>query len=719
MALQILKRTSMPVTLSAPTKVTLLVFVILVTVIAAIVWKTQALLIDDKVSFLTDSAMKQMAPLKRLVQERMNEDKSDLVRFATARAALGAGRARSFGEFDLIALVTPTENGQWTSKWVDKSPNAKAERWPEGQDLTLLKSLPYAKVHDGETLWSRVSDRQGQPIYAVMISVEMQNPHRDSQGADGKDAALPDMPDETLTAPSGTGRKAIIVGLAGETPLASVSEDFIGSTNSVYLVDDRGYVVSHVNKAYLGALFSEDPLVKEITKLHKSASTGRFEDLESRPVLGHYEKIDHSNLYAVITTPMQTATGIVETHLHTALLTGGVVGLLSLLLAWLVGRSLNQPVVFTGRSAQSSDEVGILSSATGTTSVETDSRSAPSQVSAPVVEQNTMSENFARGFLDALVEPLNSVLGHAQLARTKAGESEVRSHMESIERDVRRARDVLSKMKVWKSEESATDGSIDIDDETTDLAEVARSVLASMAPELETAGIEVSEELSSVPEIKGTREQLRLVLTHLIENAKEAMKPQSEKKLKVSLTLENGEACLSVSDTGVGMTREVVERAFEPFFKAFDSAQRMGLGLSVVKTTLKRLGADCEIQSTPGNGATFVLRFPVSGEAKRIFSDSELQKLKDNVNAQFPTRAPGAGATVADDDDDDDDDTFQSVLISHAKTELPAIPVAATDAVLAKEPSLEESPEGTQMAGSENTDKKNFRVRIRRPKLNG
>jgi signal transduction histidine kinase len=733
MALKILKRTS----LSVPTKVTLLVFVIVVAVITAVVWKTQALLVDDKMSFLNDSAMKQMAPLKRLVQERMNENKSDLVRFATARAALGAGRARSFGDFDLIALVQPTENGQdngqWTSKWVDKSPNAKIERWPQGQELTLLKSLPYAKVHDGETYWSRVSDRQGQPIYAVMISVEIQNP----QKADGKETlSLPDMPDETLTAPAGTGRKAVLVGLAGDAPLASVSEDFIGSTNSVYLVDDRGYVVSHVNKAYLGALFSEDPIVKEIAKTHKSAASGRFEDLESRPILGHYEKVDHSNLYAVITTPMATATGIVETHLHTALVTGGAVGLLGLLMAWLVGRSFTQPVVFTGRAGRSDDEqlsgmAGGRNDAQKLESIPHDEKTpalgvAKADEPALVQEQNVVSENFARGFLDALVEPLNSVLGHAQLARTKATETEVRSHMESIERDVRRARDVLSKMKVWKSEEPATDSAAAKEEDLSDLAEVTRSVLSSMEAELASAGIEVIQDLTSVPDVRGSREQIQLVLSHLLENAKEAMKDQPTKTLRVELAQQDSGTCLSITDNGVGMSREVIERAFDPFFKAFNSAQRMGLGLSVVKTTLKRLGADCEIQSKPGGGATFTLRFPVSVEAKQIFSRSEMQKLKENIGTQFPRREPPAGASVIDEptpsqvpeatlslDDDDDDDAFQSVLIGRAAP-APTAPAQQTQ--------VNETATSASASASTSSDKptdKSFRVRIRRPKLNG
>ena len=106
--------------------------------------------------------------------------------------------------------------------------------------------------------------------------------------------------------------------------------------------------------------------------------------------------------------------------------------------------------------------------------------------------------------------------------------------------------------------------------------------------------------------------QLFECLMNVIRNAVDAMPKGGRVTIDTTERLEAGQTfvVIRVRDTGAGMLREVQDKAFEPFFSTRDSGSAMGLGLTVVQTTLQRWGGDIRIRSRADHGTSVRLFIP-------------------------------------------------------------------------------------------------------------
>jgi signal transduction histidine kinase len=141
------------------------------------------------------------------------------------------------------------------------------------------------------------------------------------------------------------------------------------------------------------------------------------------------------------------------------------------------------------------------------------------------------------------------------------------------------------------------------------LEDMIEEVLSLMKTEFHRSGVEVSQEISGLPEIKGDYEKMRQVLFNLLHNSIQAMPEGGKLKIEVREIFENDQrkVLLLVEDSGQGILEEHRKKVFDPFFTTKEGGT--GLGLSIVYTIIKEHHGSIDFQSQVGKGTIFAITF--------------------------------------------------------------------------------------------------------------
>jgi two-component system sensor histidine kinase SenX3 len=148
---------------------------------------------------------------------------------------------------------------------------------------------------------------------------------------------------------------------------------------------------------------------------------------------------------------------------------------------------------------------------------------------------------------------------------------------------------------------------------SVDLAGVIADAVERNQVLAERKGIKISWDSPMGTIVLGDGEMLTMAVKNLIENA--ILYSDEGGQVGVGLREDDGTAQISVTDTGVGIEPEHVERIFERFYRADPSRSRStggtGLGLAIVKHVANNHRGDIQVFSRPGFGSTFTLLLPI------------------------------------------------------------------------------------------------------------
>jgi PAS domain S-box-containing protein len=210
-------------------------------------------------------------------------------------------------------------------------------------------------------------------------------------------------------------------------------------------------------------------------------------------------------------------------------------------------------------------------------------------------------------------QPLAAVVTNAAaclrwLDREPANLKEARGTLQSIINDGNRAGEVIQRVRALVNKTT--------DQKALHINEVVNEVMSLVQHELFSHRVALRLELApALPPVLADRIQLQQVILNLVVNGIEAMQPVKDRPRELVIRTrqdEPSQVLVTVSDCGVGVAAEDVDRLFDAFFTTKSSG--MGMGLSICRSIVDAHGGRLSASGNSGPGATFQFTLPLHQE---------------------------------------------------------------------------------------------------------
>ena len=248
-----------------------------------------------------------------------------------------------------------------------------------------------------------------------------------------------------------------------------------------------------------------------------------------------------------------------------------------------------------------------------------------SRAVARLEELDRLKSNFLATMSHELRTPLTSVIGYAEMLAEGLAGPVSRDQRDYLTTILGKADQLLGLITAVLDVSSLESGQLAIERAALSLAELVASELATFAPLAGRRGIAIQLDASGESVVFGDRRKIRQIVSSLLSNAVKFTPDRGQIGIVVrpgplAPGPEVDEASLRtavqlvVTDSGIGISRDQVAKIFEPFFQVDSSSTRAfggtGLGLTLAKAYVEAHGGRIWVDTTPGQGSTFVATFP-------------------------------------------------------------------------------------------------------------
>ncbi|MEK4668098.1 HAMP domain-containing sensor histidine kinase [Niallia sp. FSL R7-0271] len=199
--------------------------------------------------------------------------------------------------------------------------------------------------------------------------------------------------------------------------------------------------------------------------------------------------------------------------------------------------------------------------------------------------------------------PLTSVKGFMQLLQETALNDNQKNYLDISLSELDKAVKVIEDYLAFANP-NPMDGI-----EALNVEEEIQRITQVLHPLANKSSIRMEVETSTI-HIMGNQQYFSQCLVNICKNAIEAMEEHSSGILVIKTIKQKQEAVISISDTGIGMSKEEVSRLGEPYYST-KGKNGTGLGMMFVYNCIKEMGGSIQVESEKGNGTKFVIRLPI------------------------------------------------------------------------------------------------------------
>ena len=232
---------------------------------------------------------------------------------------------------------------------------------------------------------------------------------------------------------------------------------------------------------------------------------------------------------------------------------------------------------------------------------------------------------LAAGMAHEMDSPLQVITGDADSLLESMNKDEapeptrLKCSLENISRNSWRIADLVRALNLYAR-------SSDLHAEPNSLNDLVYDTLLLIEHQLKTwlnirTELELQEE---IPDILCNRNEIVQALIHLLTNARDAMPNGGTIKISSTYDSQKNEVVLEVQDNGMGIPPEIQGKIFDPFFTTKAAGKGSGMGLSIVQGILRAHGGHIELDSTPQQGTTLRMIFPVQPAQDKKKAESQI-----------------------------------------------------------------------------------------------
>jgi signal transduction histidine kinase len=232
-------------------------------------------------------------------------------------------------------------------------------------------------------------------------------------------------------------------------------------------------------------------------------------------------------------------------------------------------------------------------------------------------EASKLKSEFLANVNHELRTPVSAIIGYARLV-LRATDGQIaplqRENLQDLLNNAERLLNLINGLLDFAKIEA---GKVEVHVEAVRLPEIIEGAISTIEPMLNNGSVQLLREIApDVSFLNTDREKLRQIILNLLDNA---VKFTERGEIKITAFHQNGSLKLVVSDTGIGIQEQDLNRVFEEFHQGDLSTARKyrgtGLGLAIVKKFVSLLGGEIAVESELGVGSTFTVVLPCDSTA--------------------------------------------------------------------------------------------------------